>query len=75
MLSGSITNYPTKDDLGILTEGIHIGRDKYFQLMWHAAQIILAYEALGSTWPKIPRNCLVQCAFLLMAHILLKLTN
>ncbi|MCB4428174.1 hypothetical protein FZX09_05055 [Synechococcus sp. MU1643] len=28
-----------------MTDGIHIGCDKYFQLMWHAAQIILAYEA------------------------------
>ena len=36
---------PSKDDLGILAKGIHIGCDKYFQLMWHAAQIIIVCEA------------------------------
>ena len=38
---------PSKDDLASLTEGFHIVCDKYFQLMWHAAQMIITCEALG----------------------------
>ena len=54
---------PSKDDLASLTEGFNIVCDKYFQLMWHAAQLIITCEALGGAWLNISKTHFRSASF------------